>query len=139
MKKKILNSKISVNDEIRHFSNDSDVRAMSCGPTKAAYILLNYCGEIKISKNALAKFFKISISQIEKAAWKLLCGYTDIGIKQPRYLAPIYEALLREYIENSKENHQSVTKDQIQKKVKYLLSYSRHMIFGAILRIKLLN
>lgn len=105
----------NVEEAIRRYSNEAQVRTIGERPLKAAYILFHYRnGEEVFSKTLLAKYFGISRSQIEKALWKLLCGYASIGLHQPRYLAPVKEFILEDYI---KQSHQDLTKDQIMKKL----------------------
>src|SRR3954471_19989086 len=94
---------ISVQDEIRHMSNETDVRQFESLALKAAYILLNYAGEANITKESLGEFFKISTSEIPKATWKLLCGYTQLGWNQPRYMAPVNECALTEWVQNCRD------------------------------------
>jgi hypothetical protein len=107
-------------EEIRHFSNEMETRAFANKPLKAAYILMNYCGEMEITKTGIASFFNISRSQIELACWKLLCGWETNDLTTPRYLPPCLEDKLSLWIEDCRASHNSVGKEAIIEKVRFI-------------------
>ena len=84
----------------------SDVRAHNDGVDKACYILMNYEGDTKITKNRLSNYFGFTPSLLWKRLWSTLLGYTDHSQSKPTYLAPVHEAHLASTLdlENSKLN-----------------------------------
>ena len=106
-----------IDELLRTFCLEADVRALEDKPLKAAYFLLDYDGNLEISNRRLAKFFVISTSQIRKGLWAFLRGHTSLDLKRSDYLAPMYEALLADFLIEQHLMHNGKTKDELQKRI----------------------
>lgn len=103
-----MNSSYSdVEAELKLLCATSEIRAIPDEPGKAAYVLQNYCGDLEISQTSLSHFFDISRAELKGRLVSIFMGYTSHGYSKPKYLAPIHEQRLAEYICHQQEIHKS--------------------------------
>ena len=113
-----MSSNSKAQTELRHVLNQSDVRGLDNASLRAAYILLNYSGDVEFSLDDLAQICHCSRSVIPNALFKYLCGYRSLDFKISRYLAPIHESTLVEMIDAANANHKAMTPSEVIDKVK---------------------
>jgi len=121
------------NNELKYLVATSQVKELIDPATKAAFIVLNYIGELKLSKRSIARYFNISRNLLKKRIWSMLCGHTTHDKNKSRYLAPCYEEELASMIDERNKNLRSATIEEVKTMVPLfhiiiLIHFIRHMI-----------
>src|SRR5579872_3994292 len=100
-------SNITINKELDKITASSEIRTIPDRIDKAVKIMFDYCGDEKIKKSDLEKYFNIDNKTLQRRVWSTLLGYTDHDKSKPRYLAPVWEEHLSENIDFFKKNSET--------------------------------
>lgn len=107
------NGKEDIKREIQRTLNESDYRKITSKAFKAAFFLHNDTSDLDFTHGILADACGVSRSQIPKALWKLLMGYTDLKRNSPYFLAPRHEEWLADRVHEAKMMKSPKTREEI--------------------------
>ena len=104
---------LDIKTEFQLLLANADIRAIPDNVGRAAFILQNYCGELEFSLTNLCSFFNISRPALKARMASLCLGYTVHNKSKPRYLAPIHEETLAEFLCNQQIIHKTAILDEL--------------------------
>ena len=104
---------LDLKNEFQLLLASAEIRAISDNVGRAAFILQNYCGDLKFSLTELCSFFNIGRPALKARIISLCLGYIKHDKKKPRYLAPIHEQRLAEILGSKQGKHKTAIFDEL--------------------------
>jgi len=104
---------LSLQTELTRLKGLQQIRDLYDNITRAAFILINYCGEYKFSIRQLSRSFKVNRRSIERRVLRILEGHTTHDCKKTRYLSEFHESCLAEILRQSEDKRESISDEEV--------------------------
>jgi len=115
-------SNSGIRKELIRLKGLQQVRGLVDNASKAAFVLIHYCGELEFSLRQLSKCFNVGRGAIEGRVNSLLEGHTEHGLSKPKYLSSFHEARLAAILNCAKDKRESIVDEEVLEMVCPFLS-----------------